>query len=253
MNKYYYDLHIHSCLSPCGDDDMTPGNICGMASLKGLQIVALTDHNTCENCPSFLKQAKKAGLIGICGMELTTAEEIHMVCLFEFLSDAMAFSDEVKKYRMEFPNKVEIFGKQLIFDENDEPVGEDANFLPAATSLSLEDGYALAKKHNALVFPAHIDKVANGIVGILGVMPEHPDFTCVEYNDGNKKEELEKTNPILKGKKILVNSDAHYLWDINEKENFIILNDEPYSSDYVRSKLFEHLRSQDTGNSGETQ
>ena len=82
-------------------------------------------------------------------------------------------------------------------------------------------------------------------------MPEHPDFPCVEYNDGNKKEELEKTNPILKGKKILVNSDAHYLWDINEKENFIILNDEPYSSDYVRSRLFDYLRSPDTGISGE--
>ncbi len=252
MNKYYYDLHIHSCLSPCGDDDMTPGNICGMAALKGLQIVALTDHNTCENCPSFLKQAKRAGLIGIAGMELTTAEEIHMVCLFEQLSDAMSFSDEVKKYRMNFPNKVEVFGQQLIFDENDEPCGVDDNFLPAATSLSLEDACKLANSHGALVFPAHIDKVANGIVGILGVMPEQPAFSCVEYNDSEKKEQLETANPILIGKKILVNSDAHYLWDINEKENFIILDDEPYSSDYVRSKLFEYLRSMDTGISGDS-
>jgi len=242
MNKYYYDLHIHSCLSPCGDDDMTPGNICGMAALKGLQIVALTDHNTCENCPSFLAQAKRAGLIGIAGMELTTAEEIHMVCLFEKLSDALSFSGEVKKYRMNFPNKVEIFGKQLIFDENDEPVGEDDLFLPAATSLSLEQAYSLAKEHGAFIFPAHIDKVANGIIGILGVMPEQPEFSCVEYNDIQKKDQLEITNPVLKGKKILVNSDAHYLWDINEAENFIILDDEPYSSDYVRKKLFEYLR-----------
>jgi len=175
-------------------------------------------------------------------MELTTAEEIHMVCLFEKLSDALSFSGEVKKYRMNFPNKVEIFGKQLIFDENDEPVGEDDLFLPAATSLSLEQAYSLAKEHGAFIFPAHIDKVANGIIGILGVMPEQPEFSCVEYNDIQKKDQLEITNPVLKGKKILVNSDAHYLWDINEAENFIILDDEPYSSDYVRKKLFEYLR-----------
>lgn len=246
MNKYYYDLHIHSCLSPCGDDDMTPGNICAMASLKGLNIIALTDHNTCDNCPAFLKQANKAGLIGVCGMELTTAEEIHMVCLFENLTDALNFSNEVKKYRLAFPNKTEIFGKQQIFDENDEEIGVDDNFLPAATSLSLDQAHKLSQKFNALVFPAHIDKISNGIIGILGAMPDSPYFSCVEYNNLHKKELLEKANPILSSKKILVNSDAHYLWDINEKDNFIYLDDEPYSSDYVRKKLFEYLRADKT-------
>ena len=77
MSKYYYDLHIHSCLSPCADDDMTPNNICGMAALKGLNIIALTDHNTCGNCESFLKVAKANGLIGIAGMELTTTQVLR--------------------------------------------------------------------------------------------------------------------------------------------------------------------------------
>ena len=82
MNRYYYDLHIHSCLSPCGDDDSTPNNIAGMASLKGLQIVALTDHNTCKNCPAIMKKAEEYGVTEIPGMELTTSEEIHVLCLF---------------------------------------------------------------------------------------------------------------------------------------------------------------------------
>ena len=70
-----YDLHIHSCLSSCGDDDMTPGNIVGMAAIKGLDVIAVTDHNSCRNCPAVLKLAEQYGVLAIPGMELTTAEE----------------------------------------------------------------------------------------------------------------------------------------------------------------------------------
>ena len=62
MRRYYYDLHIHSCLSPCGDEDNTPNNILGMASISEIDIVALTDHNTCKNCPAFFEAAKKYGI-----------------------------------------------------------------------------------------------------------------------------------------------------------------------------------------------
>ena len=247
MNKYYYDLHIHSCLSPCGDDDMTPANICGMAALKGLQIVALTDHNTCGNCKSFLAQASANGLIGIAGMELTTSEDIHIVCLFEFLDDALAFSDMVGKYRTPFPNRVDIFGRQLYLDEKDEVLGEEENFLPIATALSLEEAYELALKYNALVYPAHIDRSANGIVETLGTLPDEPDFVCVEYKDGAKEEELTQRIPALANKKRVVNSDAHFLWDINEAENYIELDDEPYSSAFVRQQLFKYLRAKGEG------
>ena len=98
MNKYYYDLHIHSCLSPCGDDDMTPNNIAAMSALKGLQIVAITDHNSCKNCPAFFEACRKHGIIAVAGMELSTAEDIHLVCLFEELDDAMRFGEEIKNH-----------------------------------------------------------------------------------------------------------------------------------------------------------
>ena len=112
MSQYYYDLHVHSCLSPCADDDMTVHNIAGMAALKGLQIVALTDHNTCGNCRSFYAACKRQGIIPIAGMELTTAEEIHLICLFEELESAEAFEKEFKAYRLRVRNRVEIFGHQ---------------------------------------------------------------------------------------------------------------------------------------------
>ena len=81
MTGLTYDLHIHSCLSPCGDDDMTPANIAGMAALKGLEAVALTDHNTCRNCPAFMAAAREYGVLAVPGMEINTSEEVHAVCL----------------------------------------------------------------------------------------------------------------------------------------------------------------------------
>ena len=242
MSKYYYHLHIHSCLSPCADDDMTPNNICGMAALKGLNIIALTDHNTCGNCESFLKVAKANGLIGVAGMELTTAEDIHIVCLFEFLQQAKNFSDAVQPYRTMFPNKVEIFGQQMFMDENDEVIGVDDNFLPIATSLGLGEAFKLAQSYNALIFPAHIDRSANGIVSILGTVPESPDFPCIEFNGKEDYERYVNDFPHIAEKAHVFNSDAHNLWTISEKENYIELFDEPYSSDLVRHELFKALR-----------
>ena len=59
--KISYDLHLHSCLSPCADDDMTPYNIAGMAMLLGLQLLALTDHNSAKNCPAFFSACREYG------------------------------------------------------------------------------------------------------------------------------------------------------------------------------------------------
>lgn len=241
MNKYYYDLHIHSCLSPCADNDMTPNNIAGMAVVNGLQIVALTDHNSTKNCRAFYAAAKKQGIIPIAGMELTTSEDIHLVCLFPTLESAEEFDTEFQKYRVLYKNRKDIFGDQLILDENDEQTGEEENLLPNASTLSIDDATALAQSYGAVVFPAHIDREENGIIAALGGLPETPRFSCVEIRGReNKAEYTEKYG--LADKLIVTDSDAHYLWDISEAENFLELEDEPYSSSLVREKLFERLR-----------
>ncbi len=241
MNRYYYDLHIHSCLSPCGDDDNTPNNIVGMASLCGLNIVALTDHNTTANCPAFFEAAKRYGIIPIAGMELTTSEDIHIVCLFETLDGAMAFGEKVKEYRTPIENRPDIFGKQLILDGQDNIIGEEKDLLINATLISVEEVPALAAEFGGICYPAHIDRQSNGIISILGTFPISPHFNCAELHDGEKADEyIQKYN--LQDKKIIVSSDAHRLTDMRDKENYFDLDDEPYSSALVRSKLFELLR-----------
>ncbi len=241
MNKYYYDFHLHSCLSPCGDDDSTPNNIIGMGVLAGLNIMALTDHNTCKNCPAFFAAAKKHGIIPVAGMELTTAEDIHVVCLFEHIDDAMRFDSEVEKHRILFPNRVDVYGEQLIMDGDDKVIGVEENLLSNATTITVEQCPSLVEKFGGICYPAHIDRTANGIIATLGIMPEIKGFDCVEFHDASKVEEYsQKYN--LEGKKVVIGSDAHYLWDIRDKENYFMLQDEPYSSAFVRKKLFEKLR-----------
>ncbi len=241
MNKYYYDFHLHSCLSPCADDDNTPNNIAGMATLNGINILALTDHNTVKNCPAFFKACKAYGIIPIAGMELTTAEDIHVVCLFEELSDALSFGEEIESRRNLIKNRTDIFGNQFILDGEDNIIGEEEYLLSNATDISLDEAPDIVKKYNGICYPAHIDRSANGVIAVLGDFPKTPHFDIIEINRKEKIEEyVLKYN--LNDKKVIVSSDAHYLTDMREKENFFEIEDEPYSSSLVRKNLFDILR-----------
>lgn len=241
MNRYYYDLHIHSCLSPCADNDNTPNNIAGMATLCGLNIVALTDHNSCKNCPSFFEAAKRYGIIPVAGCELTTSEDIHAVCLFETLEAAMEFDLALQQHRTLIENRTDIFGDQLILDGEDKLIGTEAHFLSNATDVSIEDAPEFVENFGGICYPAHIDRQANGIISVLGTLPSTPYFKNVEIN---RRENIEKyvKDYSLEDKRIIVSSDAHYLTDMRDKENYFELDDEPYSSSLVRTKLFEELR-----------
>ena len=242
MNRYYYDLHVHSCLSPCGDEDSTPANIAGMATLCGLNIVALTDHNTTKNCPAFFASAKKYGIIPIAGMELTTSEDIHVVCLFEHLEDAMRFDEYVDTRRIKIENKPNIFGNQDILDENDEKIGEEKYLLINATDISIEDAQRIVAAHGGVCYPAHIDRESNGLIAILGEIPPDSEFSFYELHSSENIEEYSEKYSIAKDR-FIVSSDAHYLTDMRDKENYFVLEDEPYSSSLVRGELFKLLRS----------
>lgn len=218
--RYYYDLHIHSCLSPCGDNDMTPDSIAGMGELNKLDIMALTDHNTLKNCPAFFKAAYRHGIIPVAGTELTTAEDIHVVCLFPTLPAAMEFEGVLENRRIKIKNRPDIFGEQRITDENDNITGYDDYLLINATSFSLEEVSQAAEKYGGVCFPAHIDRQSNGLLAVLGFFPEKPYFPFAEVNDGGKAAEYAEKY----GKKIITSSDAHYLWDINERGAYIELD-----------------------------
>ena len=239
--RYYYDLHIHSCLSPCGDDDSTPDSIAGMGELNGLNIMALTDHNTCKNCPAFFDAALKHGILPIAGMELTTAEDIHVVCLFGNLEKAMAFSEEIEKRRILIKNRTDIFGEQLICDSEDNIIDREEFLLSNATTVSLDEAPALAESFGGICYPAHIDRDSNGIIAVLGVFPKTPAFYCAEVHNPEKIEEYTALSGFSK-EKLIISSDAHFLWDIKEASDFIELPQIPQGSLNAGEYLIKHLK-----------
>lgn len=241
MSRYYYDLHIHSCLSPCGDGDATPGNIAGMGALAGLQMMALTDHNTCRNCPAFFALAPRYGILPVAGMELTTAEDIHMVCLFATLEGALAFDRLVDARRVRVPNRPDIFGEQLLVDEEDRVVGCEPDLLTNATAISLEEVPGLAASCGGIGYPAHIDRPSNSVTAVLGCLPATPVFPCVELADGANEPDY-RQRYLTPATRVVVSSDAHYLWHIRDKEHYIELPDGAADDDTVRRQLIAALR-----------
>ena len=242
MSKYYYDFHIHSCLSPCADNDMTPYNIAGMAALNGLNLIALTDHNSCGNCATFFDACKTYGIVPIPGMEITTSEDVHVVALFPSLDDALAFDEAVKPYKSTMKNKPEIFGDQIYIAPGDEPCGPEPDILIFATMLDIESAAELVKRYNGVAFPAHVDRESNGVIAVLGDIPPEPGFGYAEFNDADNVAPYKEKYDSLKDMPVLCSSDAHHLWDINEAANFIEIDDEPYSSERVRRELIRMLK-----------
>lgn len=178
--KVSYDFHIHTALSPCSDDGMTPCNIAAAASLKGLNAIAVTDHNAIANSEAVAEVCNLMGIVTLYGVEVQTAEDIHVLALFEEYQKLKEFFATLR-----FPaikNRPDIFGRQLIIDSNDEIVGEEERLL----TTSCDEGiYTVCKRildMEGKAIPAHIDREANGILSILGAVPPDLRVSALEFS-----------------------------------------------------------------------
>ncbi len=235
--KFSYDLHIHSCLSPCGDSDMTPNNIVGMARLKDLQIIAVSDHNSVGNVGPVMTLGKQADLLVVPAMELCTSEEIHLLCLFPTLEMAQTF-EATSRHGIVIPsNRADIFGEQVLMNEQDEVIGAESGLLIAASALDIETAVHQMKKLGGICIPAHVDRDAFSILATLGGIPPEYGFQTLELSRHTSMEAFSSRYPEYGGRSVLNNSDAHYLWDISEAEHFIDLEERSVSH------LFQALES----------
>ena len=211
--RYFYDLHLHSALSPCGDEDMTPNNIVNMALLKGLDIIALSDHNSAGNLRAVAKAAGSRLLV-IPAIEVESAEEVHIVCYFPSVDRAEQFSEELKAQLPPIENRPDIFGRQLYLNEKDEVTGEEHQLLVCASGLSIEQVFSLTANYGGASVPAHIDRSSSSILSNLGFIPPDLPVSALEIT-AKGRAELEQKYASFR---ILTNSDAHYLEDIAEPE-----------------------------------
>ena len=216
--KWAYDFHIHTAASPCGDENMTPHNIVNMSKLKGLDVIAITDHQTVANCEVVMKVGKAKGLLVIPGMEIECSEEFHLIALFRDLSAAYEMEKWLWQYLPPIDNKPSIFGHQYKLNEVDECMGEIKQLLLVAAQISAEEVLAQGRRLNAWVYPAHIDRRSYSILSNLGSIPKEYLLDAVEISKGAS---YRKYQVDYKDYQIIQSSDAHYLQDISERENYI--------------------------------
>lgn len=191
---------------------MTPWNMVGMARIKGLDVIAITDHNTALNAEDAMAAGKEYGVAVIPGMEITSREEVHILGYFHTLADALAAGEEVYAHLPEMSNNPDLFGNQLIMRDGDTPSGTLDKLLIAATDLSVDEVCALVRAYNGLAIPAHINRGSNGMIGALGLMPMLPDHPVVEVAS-----DIPCPAYATKGRFLLHSSDAHWLDAIQER------------------------------------
>ncbi len=214
MPEFLCDLHIHSCLSPCGDSEMTPYNLVNMAKVMGLDILALTDHNSSLNCPAAAKAARQAGIAFIPGMELTTSEEVHVVYLFPEVEAALEFSSYVSQHMPKIKNRLDLFGEQLIMDDGDGVLGSEENLLSTASFISIGETAALADRFGGVCYPAHVDRPSFSVTANLGSFDKSWGFKCAELSRFADEDKLKGDHPLLRSMRLLRASDAHCLENI---------------------------------------
>lgn len=214
--KYAVDLHIHSCLSPCGDELMTPNNIVNMAHLKGLDMIAVADHNTARQLPAVARVAKAVGVGLLPAMEITTMEEVHLLAYFRTVEAAVEFSDAIYPHLPPIMNRPAIFGEQLELDEDDEPVRSEEKLLISALDLSINELTEMILASGALAVPAHINRGSNGLLQALGFIPPGAAFSALEVSIG-----MPLPHKGMPDMAHLHSSDAHYLENIFERQEFL--------------------------------
>ncbi len=227
--RCYYDFHIHSCLSPCADMDMTPHSIAGMSYINGLNAIAVADHNTARNIRAVTAAAQQYGICVVPAIEAESAENIHLLCLFPTIEAAEEMGQLLESHLPPIKNRPDIFGEQWTMNECDEKTGEIDVLLINATDLCIEEIKAQAEKLGGVCIAAHIDREKNGIVATLGCVPEYLDFQTLELS--RRAKDFEKDGKY----KYITDSDAHILTDIAEKSSFLEVNE--ISVDEILKKL----------------
>ena len=191
---------------------MTPWNMVGMARIKGLDVIAITDHNAVLNAEDAIAAGREYGVEVIPGMEITSREEVHMLAYFYTLEDALAAGEEVYAHLPAISNQPLLFGNQIIMRDGDTPSGTLDKLLINATDLSVNEVCQLVRAHNGIPLPAHINRGSNGMIGALGLMPFLPEYPVVEVYQG-----VDCPAYATKGRFLLHSSDAHRLEDIQEQ------------------------------------
>ena len=222
LRLFKADLHIHTCLSPCTELNMSPKGILTAAKKKGIDILGICDHNTSENSLAIMKAAKKMHIHILPGMEVTSEEEVHVLALFDDIGNALKLQEHVYK-NLPGKNDEEIFGMQVIVNDKEEVLDFNDKLLIGATTIPLDEVLKLIHALEGLAIASHINREAFSIIGQLGFVPDDLELDALEISSSITIEEAKKKYPY--NYPITSSSDAHYPDDIGKSFTSFLLQD----------------------------
>lgn len=203
------DFHNHSCLSPCGSLEMSPAILVAGAFRRGVDVLALSDHNCARNVPAFEALCRQAGVLPLCGIEVTTQEELHCLCLFAGAAEALEFGAYIEDHLLKVANRPQKWGDQVVVDAAENVVGEVPFYLGTATDLPLTSLGDSCLSAGGLFIPAHIDRASQSVLSQLGYLPELP-YSALEVR-------RDPAGLETRGVALVRGSDAHYPSDIGSR------------------------------------
>lgn len=223
LKEYPADLHIHTCLSPCADEEMNPTNILNMARLLGTKIISISDHNSAKNVKAVQEAAKDYGITVIPGMEVESSEEAHLLVFFEDLSTMLDWQDYVYSHLPARKNDPKFFGTQQIVDKDSNVIGEEDRMLIAATSATAREISQRVFEMGGMLVPAHIDRNTYSLWGQLGFIPEDLKINAIEISRNISETEARKKFSISDKYSLISSSDAHRLKEMVFQKNFLYM------------------------------
>ncbi len=234
LRRYQADLHVHTCLSPCADVKMSPLAIVKRAQTIGVDILGICDHNSAENAPAALEAARRHGVSVLPGMEVTSAEEVHILALFDAPEPARELQETVYRH-LPGENDEETFGMQVVANADDEVLGFNQRLLIGATTLRVEEIVEAILSLGGLTIAAHIDRESFSLIGQLGFVPDDLPLDALEISPGISHDEaVRRYAPSLP---LVQSSDAHKVEEIGRcRTGFLV---EEASIEEIRKALEE--------------
>ncbi|MEA4908026.1 MAG: PHP domain-containing protein [Anaerolineaceae bacterium] len=213
LGVYRAELHVHTVLSPCAQVEMIPPLIVREAVERGINLLAITDHNATANIAAVQQAARQAGLVVLPGMELQTQEEVHVLCLFDSLEQAQALQETVTDHLPDVPNRADYFGEQFVVDETGDFIRREERLLINSTSLSIKAAWEIVAGLGGLLIPAHVNRKAFGLLNNLGFVPTDFPVEVLEISRHLKPGEATQKFPQLSGYPLIQSGDVHGLDD----------------------------------------
>jgi 3',5'-nucleoside bisphosphate phosphatase len=222
MKTYRAELHSHTVLSPCAEVEMIPPLIVPAAIAKGINLLAVTDHNASANVIAVRQAAREAGLVVLPGMELQTREEVHLLCLFDTLEQLEAWQALVDDHLPDLENDIEHFGEQFVVDAEGDFVRRELRLLLTSTDLTLEEAIGAVNAIDGLAIPAHVDRKANGLLALLGFVPAQVTVEALELSRHISIDVALLRYPQVRGYPWVQDGDAHRLNEFLGVNEFVI-------------------------------